>query len=113
MGQTIISELIAHWQEEGQPKDITVFGFESLLDVLEKSEEAMFELGASCNRQHARVIELEQALEQAREVIDSMKFVESGGYLYCVSCGVLQNIIGQERHLESCRAVEWMKEHKG
>lgn len=50
MGQTILCEVIAAWEETGEQPDFTQYGFASVLDALKAAQDTMFELGTSCNR---------------------------------------------------------------
>ena len=50
MGQTILCEVIAAWEETGEQPDFTQYGFASVLDALKEAQVAMFELGTLCNR---------------------------------------------------------------
>lgn len=49
MGQTILCEVIAAWEETGEQPDFTRFGFANVLAALKEAQDIMFELGTSCN----------------------------------------------------------------
>lgn len=63
MGQTILCEVIAAWEETGEQPDFTQYGFASVLAALKEAQDRMFELGTSCNR--------------LREQLDNQKFTKA------------------------------------
>lgn len=88
MGQTILCEVIAAWEETGEQPDFTQYGFASVLDALKEAQDRMFELGASCNR--------------LREKLDSQQSAQQGVHptllnvrrklVLCPQCGCVHGV---------------------
>lgn len=64
MGQTILCEIIAEWEEIGEQPDVKEFDFDSMLDVLKKAQEIMFDLGTSANECTRQLRMAKKALQQ-------------------------------------------------
>lgn len=55
MGQTILCEYLAAWDEAGTQPDPVAFGFDDIRAMLDEAQEAMFSLGSSSNRNYETV----------------------------------------------------------
>jgi len=88
MGQTILCEVIAAWEETGEQPDFTQYGFASVLAALKAAQDRMFELGTSCNR--------------LREKLDSQQSAQQGVHptllnvrrklVLCPQCGCVHGV---------------------
>lgn len=88
MGQTILCDVIAAWEETGEQPDFTEYGFASVLDALKAAQDTMYELGTSCNR--------------LREKLDSQQSSKQGAHttllavrrklVLCPKCGCVHGV---------------------
>lgn len=64
MGQTILCEVIAAWEETGIQPDFTQYGFANVFSALKAAQDRMFELGTSCNRLREK-LDSQQSAQQS------------------------------------------------
>ncbi len=57
MGQTILCDFIANWEESGAQPDPKAYGWPDMLTMLQEAQAAMFDLGASSNQNSRAIIE--------------------------------------------------------
>lgn len=61
MGQTILCEYIAAWEETGEQPDPAGFEFNGVLDMLQRAQRRMFELGTSANDWNRKAMEYQRS----------------------------------------------------
>lgn len=69
MGQTILCEVIAAWEETGEQPNFSEFGFDSILDALKAAQDTMFELGTSYNRLRERYDSQQSAQQHTQPTV--------------------------------------------
>ena len=89
MGQTILCEVIAAWEETGEQPDFTQYGFASVLDALKAAQDTMFELGTLCNRLREKLDSQQTAQQSVERTVlrcapDEHDFSKG---LECAKCG--------------------------
>jgi hypothetical protein len=84
MGQTILCEVIAAWEETGEQPDFTQYGFASVLAALKEAQDRMFELGTSCNRLREK-LDSQQSAQQGVQADGANGAVKNVGH--CPECG--------------------------
>lgn len=77
MGQTIICEYLAVWDETGEQPDVKAFGWDNLRAMLDECQETMFSLGNSTNewqRKNSEVVAALQALGADKQRVEVAQY---------------------------------------